>query len=446
MNEAALIARENGVVGAGGAAFPTHIKLSSNAEVIIANAAECEPLLYKDEEILKNFTAPFLKGLELAARAVGAKRSVIGIKEKHLDIVSLLKKKISDKMEIVLLGDTYPSGDEFLLVYDVTGRLVPKGGIPPDVGVVVQNVETLYNIGQNKPVTEKFVTISGDVDEALTLKAPIGISWKEVVGALGMDAADKSYILGGPMMGTVTESLDSPVTKADSGLLILPKNHSLISRKSRTENSVRKIACSCDQCMRCSDLCPRNLLGHGVTPNKAMISVTMAADERLRRQDSALYCSECGLCTLYACPEGLDPFKIMVESKRELLSRGSRPRKEPVSVSPMYEYRRTPTPLLLKRLGLEDFVRPHRYLDMTFKPKKLVIPLRQHRGENAVAVVKAGQQIKASQLIGEIGEGKAASRIFSPFGGAVRKVDAGEVVLEVSQGSEKWKKGAQKTP
>jgi Na+-translocating ferredoxin:NAD+ oxidoreductase RnfC subunit len=431
MADAGRIARENGVVGAGGAAFPTHIKLSSKADVIIANAAECEPLLYKDEEILRNFGDLFLKGLKLAAESVGAKRVVLGIKEKHGDIIAELKDKFSKDIEIAPLRDTYPSGDEFLLVYDVTGRQIPKGGIPPDVGVVVQNVETLYNIGLGKPVVEKFITVAGDVEEALTLKVPIGISWKEIVEKLKIDVSGKGFILGGPMMGAVSSRLDIPVTKADSGLIILPSGHSLLTRKSRTGNSVTKIAFSCDQCMRCSDLCPRDLLGHGVKPHKAMISITMGIGEKLSYQHSSLYCCECGLCTLYACPEDLDPSRVMTDSKRELFAAGARLKKEDVEVNPMYEYRRTPTKLLIRRLGLEDFIRPHRYIETSFKPKELVLPLQQHRGSKALPVVKQGQRVKASELIGEIEEGKMGSRIFSPLDAVVKKIEAHNIVLEV---------------
>jgi Na+-translocating ferredoxin:NAD+ oxidoreductase RnfC subunit len=431
MSSASQIAKENGIVGAGGAAFPTHVKLAAKAEIIIANAAECEPLLYKDEEILRNFPGIFLKGLRLAAESLGAEKAVIGIKEKHLDVIAGLKMIAPRGIEISLLKDAYPSGDEFLLVYDVTRRQIPKGGIPLDVGVVVQNVETLYNLGLQKPVTEKFITISGDVDEALTLKVPIGIKWSEIVRLLKIDISGRGFLLGGPMMGSVADNLDVPVTKADSGLLILPNDHSLLVRKRRTDNSVRKIAFSCDQCMRCSDLCPRDLLGHGVKPHKAMIALTMSLDAKISWQRSSLYCCECGLCTLYACPEDLDPSRVMISSKKELFSSGQKPRKEFAEVHPMYEYRRTPTKLLLRRLGLEDFVRPHRYIEKNLKPDELVIRLRQHRGSAALPVVKKGQRVKALELIGEIEEGKMGSRIFSPMDAVVKIVEENNIVLEV---------------
>lgn len=432
MIDAVRIARENGIVGAGGAAFPAHVKLSSKAGVIIANAAECEPLLYKDEEILRHFPEVFLEGLLMAAGSVGASRIVIGIKEKHGDLIASLKAAIPEPVEIAILRDTYPSGDEFLLVSDVTGRRIPRGGIPLDVGVVVQNVETLYNLGTRRPASEKFVTVSGDIEEALTFKVPVGMRWKDVLEALGIGTAGKGFILGGPMMGTVVENLDMPVTKADSGLLLLPEGHSLLLKKSRKLASVKKIAYSCDQCMRCSDLCPRDLLGHGVKPHKAMISVTMGVGEGLSWQRSSLYCCECGLCTLYACPEDLDPARVMMESKKQLLRAGEKPLRKDTERNPMYEYRRTPTKLLVRRLGLEEFVKPHRYCEPGFSPGELFLPLSQHRGKPAVPVVKEGQKVKALELIGEIEEGALGARIHSPLAAVVEKVERDRIILRVA--------------
>lgn len=430
MSDAKEIAKNNGIVGGGGAVFPTYIKLSSKAEIIIANAAECEPLLYKDETILKYFFEEFIKGLVLAKECVSAKRCIIGIKEKHKKLIEDIKKKIPKDVSVYLLKDTYPSGDEFLLVYDTTKRLIPKGGIPLDVGVLVQNVETLYNIGINRPIIEKFVTVSGDVDEAVTLIVPIGIEWIEILKSLNIKTEKKKFIIGGPMMGFVSDDLTQPVTKGDSGIVILPENHSLIYKKTRTKQNIEKIAFTCDQCMRCSDLCPRDLLGHGVKPHKAMISVSMNLKEKIPYQISSLYCCECSLCSLYACPEDLDPSKVMILSKKALFQKGHKPKKEFVEVNPMYHYRRTPTKLLIRRLGLDEFVKPHKFLTIKIDPQKIILKLNQHRGEPAKPLAKIGEHIKKGQLVAETEEGKMGSRIFSSINGIVTFVDKEKIIVE----------------
>lgn len=430
MNEGARIAREFGVVGAGGAGFPTHVKLSASADTFAVNAAECEPLLYKDQEILENFFAPFAEGLHLCAESVGARRLLVGIKEKHLKLIERLRDELRG-VEVCPLKDAYPSGDEHVLVYETTGRTIPKGGLPLDVGVVVQNVETVLNVGLKKPVTEKFVTVSGAVPEVLTLRVPIGTPLETVLRAAGAPTEGVGVVVNGAMMGTVAESLDAPVTKTTSGLLVLPEDHSVLLRKKRSPLQVHRIAASCDQCMRCSDLCPRDLLGHFVKPHKAMISVSFAAEAALSWQETALYCCECALCSLYACPEDLDPFRVMVESKRALWARGIRPEKKEVSPSPLFPYRRTPTRTLMRRLDLLRFEAPHRFDHREVRASSLTLPLKQHAGLPSVPVVRPGERVAAGTLLAEIPEGALGARLFAPREGRVGAVN-GALWLEVS--------------
>jgi Na+-translocating ferredoxin:NAD+ oxidoreductase RnfC subunit len=432
MKDGAAIARECGIVGAGGAGFPTHVKLSSSADTFAVNAAECEPLLYKDQTILEEALPAFIEGLMTCSAAVGARRTLVGIKDKHPHLMERLRDELPRGVDVCPLRDTYPSGDEHLLVFDTTGRAVPKGGIPLDVGVVVSNVETILNVGLARPVTEKWLTVSGVLPEALTFKVPVGVSLLEVLRAVDAPLDGMGFILNGPMMGWVVTDLLQPVTKTTSGILVLPKDHSLVERKARTTQSVHKIAYTCDQCMRCSDLCPRDLLGHYVKPHRAMISIGFAAEEASAWQESALHCCECALCTLYACPEDLDPFRMMVESKRALMAKGMRPKKEDVEPSAMYEYRRTPTKMLVRRLDLERFTAPHRYTEVALKPRVVNLPLKQHAGVPAVASVRTGERVAAGSLVADVPEGALGARIFSPVAGRVSALDGQSVRVEVA--------------
>ena len=169
---------EAGVVGAGGAGFPTHVKLAGKADTVLLNAAECEPLLHKDKEVLRDYVDDVIEGMAVAMRLVGAQRGVVGIKEKYLDVIELLRAKLPQGMDVAPLRDAYPAGDEFILVYDVLGRVIPPGGIPLAVDAVVMNVETAMNVARasDQPVTEKFLTIAGAVAEPVTLRVPIGVT------------------------------------------------------------------------------------------------------------------------------------------------------------------------------------------------------------------------------------------------------------------------------
>src|SRR5215469_412408 len=162
--------RECGVVGAGGAGFPTQVKAQSQVEYMIANGAECEPLIHKDAELMKHFPGEILSGMTAMMEATGARSGKFGVKSKNAESIEALRhSNKSDRIEFVMLGDFYPSGDEYELVYTATGRLIPPAGIPLQVGCVVNNVETLYNVhfAQNgTPVTEKFLSVSGAVNQA----------------------------------------------------------------------------------------------------------------------------------------------------------------------------------------------------------------------------------------------------------------------------------------
>ena len=136
---------EAGVVGAGGAGFPTHVKLAGRADYVLLNAAECEPLLHKDKEILRYFTDDVIQGLAVAISLCGAQEAIIGVKEKYHEVIDLLRQKIPTNMRVAPLRDAYPAGDEFILVYETLGRVIPPGGIPLNVGAVVMNVETAMN-------------------------------------------------------------------------------------------------------------------------------------------------------------------------------------------------------------------------------------------------------------------------------------------------------------
>ena len=232
--------RNAGVIGAGGAGFPTHAKLASEAEYILMNGAECEPLLRVDQQLMALYPDEIIKGFEMAGRAVNAQHAIIGIKKKHDKVIALLRERIqalglADFIEVKELADVYPAGDEQVLVHELTGRVVPEAGIPIAVGCVVVNSETALNIykaSQGQPVTEKYITIAGDVPRRLTVKVPVGTPIIDVLKLSGIDDfTDYAVIDGGPMMGPVMKDLGGYISKKNKGFIILPKCHPLIAKK-----------------------------------------------------------------------------------------------------------------------------------------------------------------------------------------------------------------------
>jgi Na+-translocating ferredoxin:NAD+ oxidoreductase RnfC subunit len=327
------------------------------------------------------------------------------------------------------MRDVYPAGDEFVLVYEATHRLIPPGGIPLEIGCVVVNVETLYNIAravEGIPVTEKFLTVSGAVMNPSTFKVPIGTPYSDCIARAGGSTADKYAVLsGGAMMGELVTDINTPITKTTAGLIVLPIDHQQIIRRSLPRKAVERIGASCcDQCYRCTELCPRWLLGYNIVPHEVMRSLQVAPGER---QDFfnkySMLCIECNICSLYACPEDLDPKSICAWSKRELFSVGQRPDKNrPLKVHPMREGREVPTKLLTRRLGLAEYETEAPFIENDSVPVRVSIPLKQHAGTAAVPVVEAGQAVQRGQLIGEIYGDNLGARVHASIDGFVISV------------------------
>ena len=423
--------REAGVVGAGGAGFPTYVKAQSQVEFMIANGAECEPLIHKDAELMKHFPAEILGGMSTMMDATGARSGKFGVKTKNAESIEALKRNLkSDRIEMVMLGDFYPSGDEYELVYTATGRLIPPAGIPLHVGCVVNNVETLYNVHlavKGQPVTEKFLSVCGAVKEPKSFWAPVGTPFRDLVAlAGGATVADFGIFVSGIMMGTLTFDQDDVVTKTTGGLIVLPRDHYLMTRRTRSQAEMNHIGKSaCDQCSYCTEFCPRYLLGYEVMPHKVMRSLgfTLTGGD-IWNQWSELCCA-CGICTLYACPEDLYPKEACDMGKRDRKAAGLKfVQQKPVEVHPMKEYRRVPLAQLRKRLQIEEYERETPYVEMAAKPPVVRVKLKQHAGETAVAAVKEGQKVKRGQTVGRVPAGKLGADVHASIDGKVRTVTA----------------------
>jgi len=417
------------VVGAGGAGFPTYVKAQSRVEFMIANGAECEPLIHKDAEIMKHFPQGILAGMTSMMEATGAKTGKFGIKTKNAESLEALKHELrDDRIEFVMLGDFYPSGDEYELVYTATGRLIPPAGIPLAVGCVVNNVETLYNVNlaeRDVPITQKFLSVCGAVREPKSFWAPVGTPFRDLLAAAGGAAVDDFGIfVSGIMMGTLTFDQDDVVTKTTGGLIVLPRDHYLMSRRTRSQDEMNHIGKSaCDQCSYCTEFCPRYLLGYEVQPHKVMRSLgfTMTGGE-IWNQWSELCCA-CGLCTLYACPEDLYPKEACDDGKRDRRAAGLKfVQQKPVVVHPMKEYRRVPLMQLRRRLQIEEYEKGTPFQDVKFQPAAVRIKMRQHAGEAAVPAVAEGRKVKKGQVVGRVEESKLGANVHASIDGKVRRV------------------------
>lgn len=444
IDELKEIARENGVVGAGGAGFPSYAKMTDKADTVILNCVECEPLLKLHKQLLAMHAEEIVQMLEEVREAFGAKEAVIGIKSEHKNTIRILEETLQSypHVRICALRPAYPMGDEVILIYEATGRVISPGGLPIDENVVVYNTETMYNLYRavhlKMPVTDKLVSIVGEVGHPVTVSIPLGMTVKDAVSmAKEVTVAHPAYLMGGPMMGRLgTEN--TVITKTTNAIIVLPENHKVIMRIHKNLETERKrAASSCCQCRTCTEMCPRHALGHPIEPHRMMRAVANHDTSDLSVYTNAAYCSSCGLCENYACPQGLSPRSVIAEFKNGLRAAGIRPEKlEPADVIADRELKKVPVARLKARLGLTKYDVPAPLTDMDIvggaenagREIKVRIPTSQHIGAPAKPCVEVNAQVKKGQKIADAAEGLSVA-IHCSIDGIVEKVNEKEIVI-----------------
>ena len=434
--------RAAGVVGAGGAGFPTWVKLRARPETIIVNGAECEPLLRVDQMLMARYARELSFALAAMVQDLGARRGIIALKEKYHDAYEALKTALKEyrDLEIVLLPDIYPVGDEHVLVYHVLKRPIPPGQLPLSVGAVVINVETLYNVYlacQGKPVTHKFITVSGAVRKPCTVRVPMGLPISELVQYAGGAASEKYLLInGGPCMGSPMTA-DEPVTKTTKGILVFPEEHALARRFRNTRNFLKQTVSLCENCQDCTNLCPRHMLGHPIRPHQTVQAVTYNLKDITALKEAAL-CSECGVCDLLACPVSILPREVNRAIKREMQKAGvkiSWP-ETGAGVDRMLELRQMPAKKVIMRLGLQQYDKQAPWQEPSSMAQEFRFPLKQGAGVPASPVVSVGDAVDVGDLLADISDGIGAC-LHASVKGVIAKVDS-EIVIRRQGGAMVW--------
>lgn len=435
-----------GIVGCGGAGFPTHKKLTGSIACLIVNGAECEPLLWTDRYLMREKAPQLVGAVSRLKEELNIPRCVIAVKGHYRQEVDALRQAIRQagaQIELHELESFYPAGDEQTIVYEVTGKVVPPGGIPIAVGAVVQNVATIYAISQaveGRPFTRKYLTVTGEVAHPVVLDVPLGTSYRTCLELAG-GALEREFFLvtGGPMMGKPLpmEELDGAVvTKTTSGILVLPAQgyHARVNQVD-LRHMLGRARSACIQCNSCTQLCPRHMLGHPLEPHRIMRKMAMGGPVSGMLEDpvirTAQLCCECGICEVYACPMGLFPRKINAMLKRELAAAGVRWQggDAPVQASPYREDRKAPTEKVAARAGVAKYEKYQIRELLRGEPERVELPVRMHIGAPAVPLVQVGQKVQEGDVVARPEEGKLGAVIHASISGTVKAVGE-RIVIE----------------
>lgn len=438
VQELSAILKDAGVVGAGGAGFPSYAKLSDKADTIILNGAECEPLLKLHRQVLEHRADEIVYALETVKNVLGADRVIIAIKSHYKDAIEAAEEAIAEKegFSIGLLPEIYPAGDEVVATYETTGRVVPPGQLPISVGCIVFNIETMLNTARalkyNKPVTYKYITVAGEVKKPSTLKVPIGMTYGEVVELCGGPTIkDPVYFAGGPMTGRISSKREV-VTKNSNAILVLDENQYVIQKRlTPVSISMKRAMSACCNCMMCTDLCSRHLLGHPIDPQKFMMHATSGVTSNTEPYINSFFCSSCGICEYYACFQGLSPTTLLSQTKGKLKAAGIPIPKdiEVKEVHKMREFRAVSVSKLVRHLGLVKYDVECPLDETLIEAKSVKIKLSQHIGAPAIAIVKAGDKVSVGDLIAKAAEGLSVN-IHASINGTVKEVTDAYIKIE----------------
>ncbi len=426
-----------GIVGAGGAGFPSYAKLSDAADILCVNCSECEPLMYTDFILNREEMEKIVKGAELIMAATNIKHTYLSIKVHRAEALGYDDGQVlGENVSVKYLPSVYPIGDEIGLIYESTGRLIKAGNLPITAGVIVMNAETVYNVYEavenGRPVTEKWITVAGDIPEKFVLKVPIGMRVSEIFKKLGV-VVDKDHVIieGGPSMGSISSPDRAVIRKTTKSILVLPKTTRCVENKqTNTDDMLRRAASACCGCTRCTEMCPRYQLGYPLEPHKLIrAALNSAATDYPELIATASLCCSCGVCAEVCCQD-ISPKDVILSLKGILAKNKIKfVADKDYPVNPDRPYRMIQSGKWKDMLGVLKFDAIPTYIPKKMAAERVEILTSQHIGAPSVPTVKVGDEVKEGDLIAAAGAGLSVPQ-YASISGKVISCDPSKIVIE----------------
>ncbi len=429
-----------GIIGAGGAGFPSYAKLSDKADTLVINCAECEPLIYTDFSILREEMHKVCAGATLLMENTNISRTVIPIKAHRAELLGFSdNQEIAPNIFIKFLPHIYPIGDEINLIYQSTGILIEPGNLPISKGIIVYNGETVLNIYNaimcHESVLCKWVTIGGDIPQKFVVKVPVGMRVREIFDKLAVKFPEDHVLIdGGPAMGNIKNINTAVITKTTKSLLILPQDIGSVRPKQATVNDMlRRAASCCCGCSRCTDMCPRNLLGYPIEPHK-MIRVAMSEVPTSNPLliSTATLCCGCGICEQVCCQD-ISPRAVIATLKAMLAEKRIKyvaPQDSSAQVNPDRDYHLISSEKWQDMMGVTAFDNMvPKMIDDELVTKKVEITLNSHIGAPSRPCVQIGDKVEKGQMIAFAGDGLSVPAHAS-IAGTITAIGETTIVIE----------------
>jgi len=417
------------------------VEKTLQVDTIIVNGTGCEPLVATDRYLLRTEKRSIVRGIEFLMESLGAENAIIALNEKYRTIYEDFSQSFQnrDDVKTIPVGDFYPSGDEPVLVYEVTGRVIPRGGSALDARCVVVNVDTVFDVHNalsgEKPVTKVFLSCAGEVRNPSIVQAHTGVSIGEIVSLCGGPTAEDCVaVVGGPIRGHVETDFDTPVRKDTKSVIVLPREHEVVQRLTMPlEVMLRRSKAHSYLWTFCTDFCPLQMLGYGVDPTKLMQQIAYNLhDTPVSVLDTVFLCSSCGVCDLQTGALHFSPSAISSMVRSRLHEEGYQPAftKRSSQVHEMREARKVPRTKVLERLHLGGYDCINSLRCLETDPSRVEIMLDQGSGVRSKPVVAAGEEVAEGCLIAESPSRGSGAHIHASIDGRVIYMDEERMIIE----------------
>lgn len=433
------ILQSGGIVGAGGAGFPSFAKLAEGADTLVLNCAECEPLIYTDYMLMREHMGDILAGAAAVMAHTSITHTLLAVKAHRAEMLGLTDgEELAPSVHVKCLPDVYPMGDEVQLIYEATGRLVPPGSLPITVGVIVYNAETACNIAaavqSGTPVTEKWLTVGGAIENPVVVRVPIGTRVRELLERLGITPPENCILVdGGPSMGKPVNPATAIVGKTTKSLLFLPRDcYAAREKTTSVEDMLRRAASCCCACSRCTEMCPRNALGYPIEPHKMIRAANNAAiNDNPQMAINASLCCSCGVCAAVCCQD-ISPKDVILSLKGLLAKnklRFAAEKNKTYAPAENRKYHLIPSSRWESMLGVKKLDRVPTLLEQPILPTRVEIPMAAHIGAPSIPAVKAGDTVKIGDVIATPAAGLSLPQ-HAGVNGVVEQVSDKKIIIK----------------